>query len=81
MLIDVLTNKETGTTIQVPFIKNLDLDYFTDEEASSEIDIEYYAETIMRECYKWLWPAILSNKLKIEVGSLADKSWIQPKKG
>lgn len=67
LLIDVLTNKETGTTIQVPFIKNLDLDYFTDEEASSEIDIEYYAETIMRECYKWLWPAILSNKLKIEV--------------
>jgi hypothetical protein len=67
LLIDVLTNKETGTTIQVPFIKNLDPDYFSDQTAPSELDIEFYANTVMTECYKWLWPAILSNKLKIEV--------------
>ena len=53
LLIDVLTNKEC-TTIQVPFIKNLDLDYFTDEEASSEIILNIM-KTIMRECYKWLF--------------------------
>lgn len=67
LLIDVLSIKETGTTIQIPFIKNLDPDYFTNQETSTEIDIKFYAETIMNECYKWLWPAILSNKLKIEV--------------
>lgn len=68
LLMNVLNRKETGTTIQIPFIRNLDEEYLVDTTGNSqEIDIKLYAETILSECYKWLWPAIYSNKLKIEV--------------
>ena len=68
LLINVLNKKETGTTIQIPFIRNLDEEYLPETNSENqEIDIKLYAETILRECYKWLWPAINSNKLRIEV--------------
>jgi len=68
LLINVLNRKETGTTIQIPFIRNLDEEHLTDGNSeNSDIDIKLYAETILSECYKWLWPALNSNKLKIEV--------------
>jgi hypothetical protein len=59
LILDTHTNKEYGTTIQIPFLKNFD--------ESDEIDLRKYGEKILKDCYTWLWPAIISNRMKVEV--------------
>ena len=59
LILDTHTKKEYGTTIQIPFIQNF--------EESDEIDLRKYGEKILKDCYTWLWPAIISNRMTVAV--------------